>query len=197
MAYASWSVVANEQPSASKWNILGTNDASFNDGTGIGTGVIGNTQLATGVLVQAVSTGFSAVATGTTTIPFDDTIPQITEGDQYMTQAITPKSTTNILVIECQALIAASVGTRMQIGALFQDATANAIAASSLFIGASGAPTTLPLRHTMTAGTTSSTTFRFRSGAEAAATTTFNGAAGNREFGAITKSTMTIYEYKA
>lgn len=35
MAYASWSVVYGETPSASKWNILGTNDASFNDGTGI------------------------------------------------------------------------------------------------------------------------------------------------------------------
>lgn len=40
MAYASWSVVFGEQPSAAKWNILGTNDASFNDGTGIGDGVI-------------------------------------------------------------------------------------------------------------------------------------------------------------
>lgn len=35
MAYVSWSVVFGEQPSAAKWNILGTNDASFNDGTGI------------------------------------------------------------------------------------------------------------------------------------------------------------------
>jgi len=35
MAYASWSVVFGEQPSAAKWNILGTNDASFNDGSGI------------------------------------------------------------------------------------------------------------------------------------------------------------------
>lgn len=35
MAYASWSVVFGEQPSASKWNILGTNDAAFNNGTGI------------------------------------------------------------------------------------------------------------------------------------------------------------------
>jgi len=40
MAYASWSVVFGEQPSAAKWNILGTNDASFNDGTGIGSSVI-------------------------------------------------------------------------------------------------------------------------------------------------------------
>jgi hypothetical protein len=35
MAYQTWSVVFGEQPSAAKWNILGTNDASFNDGTGI------------------------------------------------------------------------------------------------------------------------------------------------------------------
>lgn len=40
MAYASWSVVFGEQPSAAKWNILGTNDASFNDGTGIDDGAI-------------------------------------------------------------------------------------------------------------------------------------------------------------
>lgn len=35
MSYQAWSVVFGEQPSASKWNILGTNDASFNDGSGI------------------------------------------------------------------------------------------------------------------------------------------------------------------
>lgn len=29
MAYQSWSVVFGEQPSAAKWNILGTNDARF------------------------------------------------------------------------------------------------------------------------------------------------------------------------
>lgn len=35
MAYTAWSVVFGEQPSAAKWNILGSNDASFNDGTGV------------------------------------------------------------------------------------------------------------------------------------------------------------------
>lgn len=40
MAYASWSVTFGEQPSAAKWNILGTNDSFFNDqvGTGFGSG---------------------------------------------------------------------------------------------------------------------------------------------------------------
>lgn len=45
MAYASWSVVFGEQPTAAKWNILGTNDASFNDGTGIGNDVITATKI--------------------------------------------------------------------------------------------------------------------------------------------------------
>lgn len=35
MAYVAWSVVFGETPSASKWNILGTNDSSFNDGSGL------------------------------------------------------------------------------------------------------------------------------------------------------------------
>jgi hypothetical protein len=46
MGYASWSVVFGEQPSAAKWNILGTNDSSFNDGTGIGAGVLTGDKLA-------------------------------------------------------------------------------------------------------------------------------------------------------
>lgn len=35
MSYVAWSVVFGEQPTAAKWNILGTNDESFHDGTGI------------------------------------------------------------------------------------------------------------------------------------------------------------------
>ena len=33
--YAPWSVVVGEQPTTTKWNILGTNDASFYSGNGI------------------------------------------------------------------------------------------------------------------------------------------------------------------
>lgn len=37
MAYSSWTVVFGEQPSAAKWNILGTNDAYFDGLIGSGT----------------------------------------------------------------------------------------------------------------------------------------------------------------
>lgn len=39
-----------EQPSAAKWNILGANDASFNDGTGIGTDAIKASQMFYGMV---------------------------------------------------------------------------------------------------------------------------------------------------
>lgn len=45
MAYVAWSVVFGEQPSAAKWNILGSNDASFNDGTGLNAASIVSTKL--------------------------------------------------------------------------------------------------------------------------------------------------------
>lgn len=57
MAYASWSVVFGEQPSAAKWNILGTNDASFNDGTGIAANTIGSSQLKAAVGATGSSGG--------------------------------------------------------------------------------------------------------------------------------------------
>lgn len=56
MAYQSWSVVFGEQPSAAKWNILGTNDASFNDGSGIANGAITPAKRSGGFKVGAFAT---------------------------------------------------------------------------------------------------------------------------------------------
>lgn len=56
MAYAAWSVVFGEQPSAAKWNILGTNDASFNDGTGLGDRVVTGRSIDTASIVYKTTT---------------------------------------------------------------------------------------------------------------------------------------------
>lgn len=167
------------------------------DGSGLNNGAVGNSQLAIGTPVQAVSTAFSTLATGTTIIPLDNTIPQITEGDQYMTQAITPKSSTNILVIKVVACLATDTASRNMNGAIFQDATANALSAISLISPAANASLIFTLEHSMVAGTSSATTFRFRAGTNDTGTTTFNGRAGAGLFGTATKSVMTVTEYKA
>lgn len=154
-------------------------------------------KVATGIPVQVVNTTSGAVATGTTVVPWDDTIPQNTEGDQYMSLAITPKSATNILVIAIVASLATSGGAKMICGALFQDSTAGALAADAVYAAAVGATLGFPLTHTMTAATTSATTFKFRAGGETAGTITFNGVASARKFGGIVASSIIITEYKA
>jgi len=149
-----------------------------------------------GPIVQVVNTTSTAVATGTTIIPIDDTIPQITEGDEYMTLTITPKNTNNILVIQALVVGSSSVSTSL-IAALFQDSTANALATDIQFQLTATGVMTIPLTHTMSAGTTSATTFRIRAGAANAGTFTFNGSGAARLFGAITKSSIVITEYRA
>jgi hypothetical protein len=144
---------------------------------------------------QVVSTITGAVATGTTSIPLDDTIPQNTEGDQYMTLAITPKSATSKLVI--QVIWNGSNNTNGVVSgvvALFQDSTANAIAAEYFTLAGQYYGMNIPLTWVMTSGTTSSTTFKVRVGCQSG-TTTFNGTNGTRLFGGVQSSSITITEY--
>lgn len=158
--------------------------------------------LPVGAAVQFVYSQYAAAATGTTTTPTDGTIPQITEGDQYMSQTITPKSTTNILVINVYALVTYSVPSKDIVIALHQDSVANALAADMVFSPSTATvPTALKLTYAMPAGTTSATTFKVRIGAEPAAggTLSFNVAvAVSPIFGAsIPKSGIWITEYNA
>lgn len=153
-------------------------------------------KLAVGVAVQIVNTVFSAVNSNTVLIPEDDTIPQITEGTEFMTLAITPKSVTNRLFIRVKAIVAQSAATNGVIGALFQDATANALAVNDMYAPAASSFQTLNIEHDMVAGTTSATTFRFRAGPVNAATITFNGFGGARKFGGASLSSISIIEYK-
>jgi len=157
---------------------------------------VGQNALIAGAVVQVVSTSFTAVATGTTIIPQDDTIPQITEGTEFMTRTITPKSATNILIIECVAFLTNNTANSAITGALFQDAVTNGLAVSQSFMATATGRVNLMVAHSMVAGTTSAITFRFRAGGEAASTVTFNGISGSRFYGATTKSLIKVTEVK-
>ena len=167
------------------------------DGTDAIFGAIPSADLPAGSTIQEVNTQTGAVATGTTIMPVDDTIPQNNEGDEYMTLAITPTNTNNKLKIEIIASISHSGAAITCTAALFQDSTADALAAQSHTLagaGASGYIETLTLTHYMTAGTTSATTFKLRVGGAAAGTTTFNGFGGARKLGGVMASSITIKE---
>jgi hypothetical protein len=168
--------------------------ASVPSGAGVLPAV--NVGLQTGSARNTVNYQTGAVATGTTVLPIDDTIPQNTEGDQYMTLAITPTSASNYLKIDICIILAHNSGTGIG-AALFQDSTVNALAASTDYSSAAGSPTSINFTHWMTSGTTSSTTFKVRAGCGTVGTTTFNGFSGNRIFGGVASSSITITEYTA
>lgn len=149
--------------------------------------------LAASTIVQVVSTQTGAVATGTTTIPYDDTIPQITEGDEYMTLAITPTDSSNKLFIDVVVFYDNSTTLRTII-ALFQDSTAGALSAVATTSSTNQAVMVSSFTFEMVAGTTSATTFRVRIGPSAAGTITFNGQTGGRLFGGVAGSSMKITE---
>ncbi len=145
------------------------------------------------ITAQVVNFETGSVATGTTVIPLDDTIPQNTEGDQYMSLAITPTNAASTLIIEA-VLHLASNSTSALIAALFQDATASALASAIVFQDAASNVVEVVIRHKMVAGTTSATTFKVRAGNVGANTTTFNGQTAARLFGGSLASSITITE---
>ena len=162
----------------------------------ISSGTLATARLPTGTVLQVVNTMNSTVATGTGTIPQDNTIPQITEGTEFMTLAITPKSTTNKLRIDVVVNGAASASNSYLV-ALFQDSTTNALAAINHHIGANNVSEESNFTYYMTAGTTSSTTFRVRAGCATAGTFTFNGQSSAQLMGGVMASSITITEIAA
>lgn len=171
-----------------------------NGGTGstIGYTTVSNdiADIKAGGLVQVVNVQSSDVVTGSTILPFDNTAPpQNTEGDEYMVLAITPKNSNNKLKIDVLVNIAGGSASVPMTCALFQDATANAIAATSQQTTPDvNYPLQVKLTHFMTAGTTSATTFKVRVGSTANTTNTFNGTSGGRQLAGTYASSITIME---
>jgi hypothetical protein len=147
-------------------------------------------------LVQVVHAERTTVGTtSSTTIPGDDSIPQKTEGTEFLTCAITPTDAGNKLRIDVSTYVAVNALANA-FAALFQDDTANALAAGMAVIPASGYVYCLQFTHVMDAGTTSATTFKLRAGpGNSTQVLTINGSGGSRFLGGTLKTTITITEY--
>ena len=162
-----------------------------------------------GIVVQRVFVESTTKATSTALWPvgrpWDNTIPQIDEGVETMTLAITPTNASNKLHIEARQMCSNSTATENQAMMLFQDTTANALAGTSQQQMQAVRDTGLGLilNHYMTAGTTSETTFRIRIGNGAythnhtGGTMTFNGVADSvsTQLGGVMTSQIMITEY--
>jgi len=153
-----------------------------------------------GTQLQKVSTQSGAVDTSTTTVNFDDSIPQVNaEGESFsaIETAITPNNSSNYLDIDIVLNVSSSVDGGVVCLALAQDSTAASLNAVAIKTTATGTSHQLVLHHRMTAGTTSATTFKAYYGPATAGTVTVNGSAGGRLLGGVQMSSITITETKA
>jgi len=146
-----------------------------------------------GKILQVVNVMSNDVATGTTVMPFDNTIPTNAEGDEYMTLAITAANGNNKLLIQVCVNISLSIAASMAV-ALFKDSAANAVAAVTQFESTATGNNLISFNHFMAAGTTAATTFKVRAGGGGASTATFNGQNAGRLFGGVIASSITITE---
>jgi hypothetical protein len=150
-----------------------------------------------GKVLQFAETSTGAVATGTTLIPYDDTIPQITEGDEYLSLAVTPESASSDLLIEVVVHGAMSSGAYFTV-ALFEDGTNDALSVANFASNLTGgAQQTTCLRYVVAAGSTSARTYKVRIGGNTAGTFTLNGTGSGRRFGGRMISSLTVTEIAA
>lgn len=148
---------------------------------------------------QRVTTVEDSMITHSTTIPYDDSIPQITEGSQYFTVSITPKSATSKLIVRVEFNYTNDNNSSYTVIALFQDAGADALKAvgGNSVGGGFNAMTQSVFEYEMTSGSTSATTFRVRAGTGSGTAITLNGVSGGRLFGGVCTSLITVTEYGA
>ncbi len=197
--YSADTFTALEIPTLAKMNKLWTNDASMNDGNGIGTGVINFRQVANGFVVQETDYEDAVTKTGTALIPYDDTIPTSSEGTEFMSTTFTPLASAHTLLITVVLMVYINSNLGNGAMALFKNSDTAAIASMTMAMAAGGNSLGGPyvMKHKMTAGTTSPITFKVRGGPQIAGTMTMNGIGGTRYFGGGVKCHINIREIKA
>lgn len=136
----------------------------------------------------------TTMQTTSATFPNDNTKPQQSEGFEWLTVSITPTNALNRLLLQVSGILSINGGA--VIGAIFQDAIADALDSGFVPMGGTNAPYKVSYEYEMVAGTTSATTFKFRIGLQSAATITINGTGGATWFGGVLQSTFSVVEIK-
>lgn len=143
-----------------------------------------------GTIIDVKNYTTGTYSSGTAVIPLDNTIPQITEGTQFMSISYTPKKANSKLKVTAVGYFDGNVSI-YGVSALFRDSEANAIASSCIFM-----TDMFPqiLTAYIDAVSTSPTTFTVRAGCGTPGTIYFNGINGAGYFNGTLASNITIEE---
>ena len=165
--------------------------------TGLGTAIFQAPATgSTGSVVKTISSIVNSLATGTTLIPFDDTIPQITEGTEFATIAYTPSAVGNRIRVAANLFGAYSTPANVT-AAIFEGTTTNALMAAASSISTANAVSSINILYEGIISTLTTLTYRLRIGGSTAGTFTLNGSAGTRVFGGVGSSNMIVTEIKS
>lgn len=164
--------------------------------TSNGAGAVPTFQAAGGALLQQVRTNTSSVFSIVTVIPYDDTIPQKTEGDEILTLAITPISATSVLMIESTFFVLGSEISNAS-SAFFVDAVSDALYTSTLTYGGAGYTQVMKMEYYESSASTSARTYKLRVGPSAGTLRINADNVGVRKFGGTAIATLTVTEYSS
>lgn len=144
------------------------------------------------ILQEVISTDKVFASGITPVIPADDTIPQITEGTEFFTAAITPLKSTSVLRVSGFMNVTSGAANGIINLATFVGATVDAIWASS-GQGTIGNMFGVSFSFDIPAGSTAARTYRLRMGPTGAGGMSINGATA-RLFGGVTESWFRVQE---
>lgn len=149
-----------------------------------------------GELQAPINVPYTTYTNTAVALPFDNTIPQNTEGLEIFNQNFTPVSASGVITIEGQVTASASSDGLTPCLALFQDTTANAIAAfGSLNTNNSGI-TTFPFRYEVSSASTALRAYKGRIGTTSG-TCYVNGSSVERKYGGVGVSSFRLSERRA
>lgn len=149
-------------------------------------------------VVGSTYTEYTTVASLTTAMPIDDTIPQNTEGAEILSVAYAAKTTTNKLRLRFRGWGGQTSGSNKTAGfAIFGSDSTNAKAAGAQQL-TSGSSFQFHLEVEITPGSTASRTYSVRIGTADGSAMNMNGIPTvGRLFGGVSRATLTIEEIRA
>lgn len=186
IGHATWEV-GGTIGTAGTWNVAPTRLRLWQPGSAL-----------PGQMVQRQRNATGAVNTGTTTTSQADSVPTNAQGTQFMSQAVVPTSSANLLVIEHVGHYGEGSTAAELIAILLQDSTVNALASTiTLLVNQPNNIVQIRLYHVMQAGIIVATTFKINVGSTGAGTLTFNGIASGRVLGGNLASYLEVSEMMA
>lgn len=151
-----------------------------------------------GISRAPLDRAYDEYRTWTTTslaIPFDDTLPQSSEGGLYLSATITPKSVTSRLKVQCEVPFSIALASGIAILAVFATGSTDARCVDWRF-DAPGYGGKLSCLFEYVPGVTTAVTVTGRVGVSGSGSSVaINGQGSGRVFGGGTAATLSVEEY--